>query len=399
MTVSKFIRPLILVLCLLAIVPQLVGAQSDEGSVFEPAIAYLDTNGNLMMTSWEAEDSLLIAENTNPSQLFPQFQYSQFAFSPDGAMLAFRDGATRNLLIRRSGDDAASTLVEGNTSQFAFDATGTLIYYVGFETTPTDSEFYVDYTIYQISVEGGDSTPLGTYTYEVGCGGGTNDPAEMVYWVANNASFLSNTQFFGRFDGGFLYTMRCDGIGVGIVSDGGDNRVFDDELRRVSLSPDGTKLAGIRPEKIFVYDLLDESVLFEIEAFADQLSWLDDDTVVFSRVVNCAPIMVSTEQAEDLELGQMAFESRFCELSLNTLDISTDGVVETEIFNGSGYGIGGIEAAGENALLFTIIDSQYLMTDGDDSTSIYYLEIGGDGVELVASGISAVANGGAFIVP
>lgn len=399
MAVKRSVSSLLFIIVLLITTAQLSLAQPEGETVFDPAIAYIDTAGNLLMKSRSAEDSATIAENTNPTELYPLFQYSLFTFSPDGSALVYRDGQTRNLMIRRSGQESANILVESNASGFpiTFDPTSTIIYYVGYETTPTDSEFYEDYTVYGITIDGNDQTPLATFTYEVGCGGGTPDPADIVYTVANNAGFLGNSQSFARVDAGFVYTMRCDGIGVGLVTTNGDSHVIDGQLRRVNLSPDGTQLAGIRDGKMIVYNLEDESILAEVETSVDQLNWLDNDTIVFSTLESCSPINVSAEQAEALELPALAFESRLCELTLNTLNLVD--LTETEIFSGNGYGIGGIESASENALIFTLIDSQYLMTDAENTTAIYYLEIGGDGAELLASGVKAIPSSGPFMIP
>lgn len=394
------VRLLVFIVFVLGALPSIVLAQSDDDNVQNQPVAFIDSDGNLNLMTLGSGEPIVIAENVNPTEIYPLFQFTGFVFSPDGSRLIYHDTVTRNLMMVKSGDEASTILVEGNTSGYliAFDETGDNLYYMGFETTPTDSEFYVDYTIYQVGLDGGESTPVTTFTYEVGCGGGTNDPAEIVYTVANSAGFLGNNQYFARIDGGFLYTIQCGGIGMGIVNDAGESHILDEQLRRVQLSPDGSKLAGIREDSVIVYNLSDESILVEYEANADQLGWANDNTVVFSRLDECSTIEVSAEQAEALGQGSMMFESRFCEISVNTLDISTDEAIEFTKFNGSGYGVGSIQPVGDGGFIFTLVDSQYLMTDAKDSTAIYHLSTESDGGgKLIAGGVKAVVGDSAFV--
>ncbi len=395
------VRLLVFIVLVLGALPSIVLGQSDDDNTQNQPVAFVDSDGNLNLMALGSGEPIVIAENVNPTEIYPLYQYNDFVFSPDGSRLVYHDLATRNLMVLVSGAESSQILVEGNTSGFptVFDESGDSIYYIGYETTPTDSEFYVDYTIYQVGLDGGESTPVATFTYEVGCGGGTNDPADIVYTFANSAGFLGNNQYFARIDGGFLYTIQCGGIGVGIVTDNGESHILDDQLRRIQLSPDGSKLAGIREDSVVVYDLSDESIVIDYEANADQLGWATDDTIVFSRLDECSTIEVSAEQAEALGQGSMMFESRFCEISVNTLDISTDEAIEFTKFNGSGYGVGSIQPVGDGGFIFTLVDSQYLMTDAEDSTAIYHLSTESDGGgKLIAGGVKAVVGDSAFVI-
>ncbi len=89
---------------------------------------------------------------------------------------------------------------------------------------------------------------LATFEQQVGCGGGSGDPADSVYW--RESGFMGNALTFAWLaDGSLLFSPACTGQGLSRLDlTTGTVTEIDLVTARLSLNPNASRAAGIAPD-------------------------------------------------------------------------------------------------------------------------------------------------------
>jgi hypothetical protein len=232
------------------------------------------------------------------------------------------------------------------------------------QTDPEGTGYFVD--IHAIAAEANaTSEVLGTFAYGVGCGGGSNIPADWVYWdeTAGFGGFfllLADTPY------GIVHSLTCGGSGVGIiVPTSSESTNIVENFSKVVVSPDGSRLAGLElnyqdrsASRVMVYDLATEQWQeVETNGEPDLLAWNYDGSAIYysMRTVN-ANLIDNLTQGERVRLNStFGYEVLIMDsyrVNIHQIDLATG--TQSIIYEADAYAIGRmIETA--DALYFSQI--------------------------------------------
>lgn len=237
-----------------------------------------------------------------------------------------------------------------------------------FAAPSEQNEGYENYQIdlYRIPL-GFDAEPelIGTVPHGVGCGGGSTIPADWVY--------STETQGFGGFyltlqetPFGIVHSRDCGGIVTALFNpETGEDTVISENLAKVVISPDKTKIAGTeldlsihQSSNVVIYDLE------TLEATAVPTDYTPD-LIAFSA--DGERLFYTTREATGDYRDELTDQqkSKLDEVSLNIMEIVptyTTRIIEielatgenTELYHTDAYAIGQFEAA-DDSLIFSEI--------------------------------------------
>jgi hypothetical protein len=229
------------------------------------------------------------------------------AWSPDGVWLAF---STPDSAVPRS-----SALTIDNLN-------GTRVTLVSAELAPPfapswtldDRLIYATYTgeyqemtailnVYAVAAATG-AIPelLGQFAVGEGCGGGTSHPSESAYYY--DTSLGGYREVFTLTPFGLVHDGQCVGAIVTLtdLASGEAVPLADGELVKAAVSPDGTRVAGIREGQLTIVNL--ENLSFESFATAalpDQVAWEASGSLLYSSYEDTGDLL-EPYSADEIEI-------------------------------------------------------------------------------------------------
>lgn len=163
----------------------------------------------------------------------------------------------------------------------------------------------------------------------------------------------------------FLYTPNCDGTGLHIIGSNG-NLIADlgDDLRHAAVSPRRDRVAAARGDSIVIINLDDLTEQTLAPSFrADLLAWDITGTQLYSVHITAGDPLLFDDESRQLEaegvLGTFPYQAQ--QNTLTLFQIDTNNLVEVQLWQDTGYAVGGIKAAPDGSgILMTVIPSDFL---------------------------------------
>jgi dipeptidyl aminopeptidase/acylaminoacyl peptidase len=137
-------------------------------------------------------------------------------------------------------------------------------------------------------------------------------------------------------------------------------------VTRFTLSPDGTRVAGIK--QVYQNDTLTTSLAVvdlqsgEMTEFTPaqephQVAWADGDTLYYSSRAATgdllAPLTAEHRQVFDTATGGVGTELSTWQVSINTFDLASSA--EQTVFSGDAYEVGRMSLADDGSLWFSLV--------------------------------------------
>ncbi len=303
---------------------------------------------------------------------------TQIVFSRDGTKLAVRmqDFAGDQIINRLYAADALpgaslELIADDLFTDIAasFTETGLLVYAVedkarGAVQEPGEigSATVIAQVFAQEATAGAAREQIAEYGFGLGCGGGWSYPAVGAYF--REAGYGGRPLTLASTDFGLLHTTNCSGSGLQITDLTGsaaDRAVtVGEHLSRVSLSPDGTRLAGFEddptgenPDTLTVIDLATLTARPLNTANAPQQAvWTADGRIVYSSYAETGETVPGTTAEAFTNTGFTAgIPART--LTISALDPLTGA--ESVIYTGPGFQVGRLLPAPGGGLVFSVI--------------------------------------------
>lgn len=314
-------------------------------------------------------------------------------FSEDGTLLAyiiFDENYESQLRVANVADGTTQEIVSKIEAGFpvSFQADNNILYAkYSEEVDPTNEVYRVD--IWSSPVDGGEPLLLGTFQQGVGCGGGSNIPADAVYFEETQGLggfhlILEETPY------GILHSAECGGSIIALLDPAtGEDHIISENFTRTALSPDRSKIAGIelnarmegdnyiRETRLLVADLATlEITELTTSTEPDQLTFSADSESVFYSTRIESGDFYEILSAEDVAAFNAALGFDYGSLlrytaAIREVDIASN--TETEVFSEDGYAIGRMIALEDgSALIFSLVPNLDAWVDGIIAGSIDY---------------------------
>ncbi|MBC8170474.1 MAG: hypothetical protein H7X77_02340 [Anaerolineae bacterium] len=225
---------------------------------------------------------------------------NNLTWSPDGSLLAyivFDENYESKLLVTHVADGSTQEIATSLNTGFpvSFQDDDYIIYTLLNPTTDPATGIYV-IDIWSSPISTRDAARLlGTFSQGAGCGGGSNIPADWVYY--------EETQGLGGFHlileatpYGILHSAECGGSVVALLDpETGEDTIISQNFTRTALSPDRTKIAGVelnvrmdssdnivRETRLLVADLTTlEITELTVSSEPDQITFSADSSAIF----------------------------------------------------------------------------------------------------------------------
>jgi hypothetical protein len=202
-----------------------------------------------------------------------------------------------------------------------------------------------------------------TQRIKIACAINTSDPAERLYWSEVGINGNRLVLFWLR-DGSMLYSLGCDGIGVGQIGSTGERSVLDPTLRRVQVSPRGDELIGVngnpgQPAILVRLNLQSKKAeALTTTAPPEQAAWsADGKAIYYSTATLIDSINLDDEKQRERGLkafGTWPFKASIYSVTLRRLDLTSQA--DIEMYKASGQAIANISPGPDGSgLLFTFI--------------------------------------------
>ncbi len=334
--------------------------------------------------------------------------YRTAVLSPAGDRLAFIDPSAAVLYVApTSGEEPPRKVAEKLASGYpaAWSPDGREIAYLGDEGVKEGGRAV--YTFMAAKADGSGTRQIGgAQGLRTGCSAGSTDPAEQLYWseMGNGGNdlfmaWLRNSTIY--------YSLGCDGIGVGSITDNGATRgTVHETLRRVRVSPDGTELLGIigavnETPTLVRLRIQDRTVTpIKTAAAPDQVAWSPDAKAVYYSTVTPKETITLDDEAQrergTKAFGVWPFRTTIYEVALHRLDLSTSE--DAILYRADGRAIGHIAPSPDGSgVLFIFVESASNLVDafknnvspGDlrrqaPDTPLYWLSLATGQVQLLA---------------
>jgi hypothetical protein len=332
----------LLLLCFVLVVTSL---QAQSGL---PASAYINAEG------------LVIDAGTRRVIAGGMMEFSHLTWSADGRYILFlRNGNALYLSDSASGNSQTLT-TESGFLPATFTQDGAVIYAASGVNTQADGAPAMTLTLFRVSVNGGDSEPLGEITVLVGCGGAYPFPMDAVY--NNEAGFGGRGLIFRLTAYGIVYSRSCDGIGINLFDlSTGETRSLHRHLSRVEVSPDGERVLGVDESNgaLVILHLADSSQqTIPTTSRVDQLAWgSGGNSVVYStRALLPEALPLSAEEANVVAsvLGLAPNAIPQYQVSIRRVDVNNGGA--SLLFSEPAWAIGRLTSQGGN-VYFSVISN------------------------------------------
>jgi dipeptidyl aminopeptidase/acylaminoacyl peptidase len=284
---------------------------------------------------------LMITENSaEPEEVYSTAGIQYLAWNPNGTILAFiqRDEAFETAIGIYDAANGEVSLLQTPPLNAGFNLSwmsdGRILFSSeSSENDPANNPVFIADILAIEPMADAEPELLGSFEYGVGCGGGSNIPADWVYGE-ETSGFQGNFLTLTETASGILTSLNCGGTGVGLLNVETDElTIISESLSRVVVSPDGTQVAGIElnyedptQTRLLTYNLetLEGSVI-ETPAAPDLVTWsVDGSSLYYSariRTGNLIDDLTADEQAAlntalGYEVNQMpAYQSEIYRVS------------------------------------------------------------------------------------
>jgi LysM repeat protein len=284
----------LLLLLTFAQLPRANNAQANSAQANNAgALAYVDSGGNIQLRMPGAAQSTGVTSDADfklPSGAAVH-NYAHLRWSPDGSKLAFEDIVTNDLLVAVSGNPP-QRVASGISTQFPpawLPDNNTVAYVV--DTQQSAGGTATTMNIQQVSSSGGQAQTVGTFVEFQGCGGGSSDPATILYYAETGLN--GNAPTFAWTKSGWLYSSSCDNIGLALNGFNNQQQWRIENLGRVAVAPDGDRAAGIlfdlnrKPSSLVYIDLATgRNGALNAVAGIDQVGWSADGALLLYSTVD-----------------------------------------------------------------------------------------------------------------
>jgi dipeptidyl aminopeptidase/acylaminoacyl peptidase len=297
-------------------------------------------------------------------------------WSPDRshlAYIAYNSEFSPELFVYSVEQQSSFRLAEKVETGFpaTFTQDGTRILYTQFstESQPENGIYKVD--VISAPVFGrGPTITAGTFDMGVGCGGGSNIPADWVY-NAETEGFGGFSLVLEETSFGIIHSAECGGSRTSLLNpETGEDTLISENFGRVKVSPDRTKAAGIelnvrvendeviRESRLLIVDLATREISeLAISHEPDQLAWSADGSKIFYSAKEAtgdlyADLAPEQRTALDTALGFSYGELPSYTSSIWQIDLASGE--ETQVLRGDAYAVGRMIAVDES-LYFSLI--------------------------------------------
>jgi len=306
------------------------------------------TNGGLVLVVGGASQQV---ERAN-------IAYYDLTWSPDGSKLAYtvNDGSATRLMLTDSAG-STPTLIAGNVSYMPLTFTADsaqVIYTVEDSTQVTTMANGLPGSTMNVFVQGNES-PIASFGFGVGCGGGSPFPMDAVY--NTEAGFGGSALTFEATPYGILYSTACTGQGLGLLNfETGESVSLGDNLSRAKLAPDGRRALVLQGGGLSVLDLESRQVSgIATSATPDQIGWGVDGSAYYSTrtlLIDAMPMAPEEASAFSAYLGMEASAFPQYEVALYQVDLNSGA--DSQVYIGPGWAIGRIFAA-QGGVYFSLV--------------------------------------------
>ncbi|WP_119069075.1 hypothetical protein [Aggregatilinea lenta] len=279
------------------------------------------------------------------------------AWSPSGQYLAFTRWDENYALVLWLYDQQAGgapvQVASGLTSGLpvTFSADNQLVYAVDtgqFEQSEVGPGGSIT-DVYTFDPATGTPQQIGTFTFGVGCGGGSSSPADWRYWAEAGTGPGIAHAVFALTPEGLVYSMRCTGSGVALLNmQSGASTVLSDTMGNAVVSPDGMRVAGVADGQLAVIDLATgQSTPVASQPGTDQVAWGADGTSLFysTRQETGRTLPATPDEQQQLAQALGASDPSMLEFPVMTVGLYqvalADGT-ESTLYISEAYAIGRI---------------------------------------------------------
>jgi Tol biopolymer transport system component len=349
--------------------PTVPGSGIGQSVTYQKPLAYVGADGNVFLTALgQGVGTPITSDSTATTSEFSPFfntsrTYGQFRWSPDGQKLIFTELTTNSLFVAVSGQKPVriatglATLYPGTWSP-----DGTEVAYAVDARQAQDSGEVRQ--IQAVQVAGatiGQPRVAGSFVEGTGCGGGSVDPAQLLY--VREAGYQSNGLTLDWTAQGFVYSTACTGIGLALANPNGQVLWTAANVGRVAVSPDRTRAVGIQKNaqnsQLVVVDLASGSVTpVQAEANPDQVGWSSDGAeIVYSTVTPGQVIKgVASPVWQQIVRSDTPLDAQT--YAVNLWRVAATGGPSTRLFQQQGFAIGVIAPASDSSgVAFSFIPS------------------------------------------
>ncbi|MBL8162534.1 MAG: PD40 domain-containing protein [Anaerolineae bacterium] len=206
---------------------------------------------------------------------------------------------------------------------------------------------------------------LGTYDHGVGCGGGSNIPADWAYW-SETAGFGGFFLTLAETPYGIVHSMDCGGSTVGLFDPAtGITTQIASNYAKVIVSPDGERLAGVElnytdrsASRLLVYSLATQEFT-EVATAGEpnQMAWSADGQSLYYSVRTPGINLVDGLDTDQKAALNQIFGFDVAEIPAYTTRIHQVTLAngeDVEFYSGDTYAVGRMIEVGD-ALYFSII--------------------------------------------
>lgn len=338
-----------------------------------PNVDRLSINGQLQgKLAFIRNDNLWISINGVEAQLtndaigLSELWYSNPHISTDGTKIAY---------LRNSGTDARMLMVydieEKSITQLANDAAwipptiewsndNQKIYYPvsnGFDVT-TGLETIV---VKSVNPTTGELLEHGQYRVQLGCGGGSGDPADGVssYEDIRNSTGGGYVFDLSPQNNYIIHAIVCHNVGLGTFDlSTKQDRTLDENVQGAVISPDGLRIAAVSDNSIIIFNTTTggiENTLPTLETPRALLWGADGKEILYST----SKLVAEVKLDENLDLAGWA--SRSFRLNMSTLwMVSLENGQSNKIIEFEAHDLKPIFTNGQQALVVMVENSDKL---------------------------------------
>jgi len=344
----------------------------------------------------------VIDNNVNPFA-------SKLVWSPNGNYLAYlkmsEDGIASLMLTDSLGSTPQVIATDVNSNTFSFSEDSSQLHYTVIPTPEKATSIGDNYTVDVMSHTIGSTSPamkLASFQ-QASCGGGAPLPYDALYWI--EAGFGGMNPILQVVESGILHSNTCGGMGLSLVKPrNGEATLLDADISRVSVSPDGKTVIGIKNNQLIVVDIATgESTIVETDVTPDQVIWGAEGTGNIYYSIRNTTDEVITYTAEEqqkifnatgLDIANIAIN----QVAIHRLNLETGN--EEVVYENAAYAIGQMTLLPDNRLLMiseipslsawleNVLDAE-TNEFVDIETELYLVSLEDGETRLLATGLSS----------
>jgi hypothetical protein len=287
----------------------------------------------------------------------PGLVYRDAVIAPNGSQVAFVDPNNTLMVAPVTGEQLKRPVIAGLHPSYpiTWSPAGDEVAYLSADGS----------MMMAVNISTGTARQLATIEpFPANCRTIPADPAARLYESQTGKD--GNSLLFVWNADRILYSPTCDGIGVAAIADGAST-VVNPEIRRVSVSPDGSELLGILDTTLVRMRIADGTVVaLSTESAPEQATWsIDGKFVFYASSADKDSVTVEETDADRARatFGTFPVEAVVRDISVRQLDLTTGE--DAELVNTEGYGVATITPSPDGSgVLFTVVSSAKPQVEG-----------------------------------